>query len=253
MTALPWLRRLPLFLLGPALLLALWEWSTASGLAPATLLVPPGQVQETLQLMLGSGELTQAMGVTLLRVASGFVIGALVGILTGVVLALSPRLDRSLGPGINLLAQVPAIAWTPLIIFLLGIDEAYKIFLIAFACYFPTAVKTREGVLGLSPRLLEASAALALPPLLHYRKVVLPGALPSLLAGLRIGLSTAWIVAIFSELFASNSGLGYLMNNGRLYFQMDVVLAAMIAAGLLGFLSDRGLLWYCRRLGGGAR
>ncbi|MBD2840337.1 ABC transporter permease [Pseudomonas sp. JM0905a] len=244
------LLRLPVTLVAPLLVLALWYWVAANELAPATLLVPPAQVLETLWLMLGSGELVEASGITLARVAAGFLAGSLVGIATGVVLALSPRVDRNLGLAINLLAQVPAIAWTPLIIFLLGIDEAYKVFLIAFACYFPVAVKTREGILGLSPRLLEAAAALALPPALRYRKVILPGALPALLAGLRIGLSKAWIAAIFGELFASSSGLGYLMNSGRIYFQMDMVLAAMLATGVLGFLSDRFLLWLHDRLPG---
>lgn len=239
-------------LIAPLLVLAAWWWVTLQELVPATLLVPPAQVGETLWQMLEDGELLDAAYITLARVASGFMLGSLIGIATGIVLAWSPRLDRSLGTFLNVLAQVPVIGWTSLVIIALGIDEGFKLFLIAFACYFPATVKTREGILTLPPRLLEVAAALRLPVLLRYRKVILPGCLSKIIAGLRIGLAKAWMTAIFTELFAASSGLGFLMNNGRMYFQTDVVLAAVLATGLLGFFSDRLLLWLEARLPGHA-
>lgn len=232
------LQSVALSTIAPLAVLALWWWATAHELAPAEILVSPALVAQTFVEMLGSGELLEAALVSGRRVALGFIVGSAIGLLLGGALARLRWLDRTLGIGVTLLAQVPGIAWTPLIIALFGIGETYKIFLIAFACFFPVVVKTREGMLSIQRSLLEVAEVLALPTFARYRRVIVPAALPQIMAGVRIALSKAWLSVVFAELFAASAGLGYLMNAGRMYFQMEVVMCAAIVAGLLGYGTD---------------
>ncbi|MCU1718187.1 ABC transporter permease [Pseudomonas sp. 5P_3.1_Bac2] len=235
-------------LLLPGLGLLLWYAVSRQDDSVSALLVPPRQVAETLWLMLTSGELWQAVQITCARVAAGFALGSALGIALGVLLARWRRLESTLGLLINALAQVPSVAWAPLLISALGIDEAFKLVLIALACFFPVAVNVRQALQNFPPALLEAAASLTLTPWLRYRKVLLPGIRDQLLTGLRLGLSSAWIIALFSELFAASSGLGFLINSGRMYFQMDTVLAATLCTGLLAYACDRVLLQLQRTL-----
>jgi sulfonate transport system permease protein len=185
------------------------------------------------------GELSVAVLQTLRRVVSGFVFGAALGVLCGAILASSSKLDRYAGPVLYALLQVPGLVWVPALIAIFGIDESFKWASIALTVFFPVASNSYEAIRGISHRYLELGAVLCLTPSTRMRTILLPAIMPRLVAGLRIGMSKAWLVVVFVELYAASSGLGYLMDEGRTTFQMDVVLVAVFATGILGYGMDQ--------------
>jgi sulfonate transport system permease protein len=240
--AVAWLGRAATWLASPVLLLVLWWWLTERELVPIQILVPPYDVFDTARTMLVDGELQEAALASLFRVLAGFAIGAACGVVFGTLVAVSPRLDRYAGPLFYAFAQMPAVAWAPIAILLLGIGEEFKVAVIGLAVFVPVTIGTQEAIRTIPLRYLEVAAALALPAGLRFRRVLLPATLPRIVAGLRIGLSKGWMVLVFAELFCANVGLGHLMDVGRTQFQMDLVLTAVLVTGGLGFAMDRMLV-----------
>jgi len=243
--------RMALPFVAPTLVLAAWWWVTATGRVPLQTLQPPAEVFITARTMLIDGELLDAAAQTLRRIAGGFVLGSLIGIAAGALLGGHRLLDRYAGPLLYALMHIPGLVWVPALIAAFGIGEGFKFAGIALAVFFPVASSVYEAVRGIPVRYLELGAVLKLPPLTRTRRILLPAVWPRLVAGLRIGASKAWLVVVFVELFAASSGLGYLMDSGRTMFQMDVVLTAVVVAGVLGYAMDCALLFAGSRAGRG--
>ncbi|MGY8707427.1 ABC transporter permease [Bradyrhizobium sp. 18BD] len=225
----------------PAVALPIWIIGADRGWLPEQILPRPGDVLHTLRDMIASGELAQHAGYSLRRVAYGFVVGAGAGLVIGSAMGLSRRVDEYVRPLFTAIAQVPALAWIPLAMLLLGIGEALKIVVIAKAAFVPVAMNTSAGIANVPKAFVEVGQTFRFTPSQMLRHVVLPGAVPPIFTGLRYGLTHAWIALVSVELLASSEGLGYLLVWGRQMFWLDTVLVAMIVIGLIGFISDKAL------------
>jgi sulfonate transport system permease protein len=145
-------------------------------------------------------------------------------------------------------AQVPVLGWLPLLMLLVGIDEALKIILIAKAALVPIALNTCKGIQGVPTRYIEVAKVLRFTRWQLLSRVVFPAALAPIWGGIRYGLTHAWLALVVVELLASSEGLGYMIVYGRQLFQLDVVLAAVLVVGLVGYTLDKLLALIEKRL-----
>ncbi|HEX8605804.1 MAG TPA: ABC transporter permease [Pseudoduganella sp.] len=224
-------------LLLPALALAGVELLVRAGAVPAHLLPPPSEIAATLA-QLGHADLLGHVLASTLRVAAGYAAGALLGIVIGAAVGLDARIATLLDPTFQALRAVPSLAWVPLLLLWLGIDEAPKLVLIAIGAFFPVYMGAAAGIAGVDRKLVEVGRLYRLRGVALARRVLLPAALPSLMTGLRNGLSLAWMFMVAAELIAASRGLGYLLSDGRETGRADIVLAAILLLALLGKLSD---------------
>lgn len=227
-------------LAAPLSLLLVWQLACSSGLAPAQVLVPPSEVARSLWLMAGSGELGRHVGDSLYRLAFGFTLGALAGLVFGASIALWRVAEAAFSPLFLTLWQVPVIAFIPTMVIFLGINEPFKIAVVAVAAFFPIALATFDAVRGVPKAWFEVARVYRtrLPDLVW--RILIPATVPGVLTGLRIALTRAWIVLVAAEILAADSGIGQMMEMGRQLFQLDVVLSGVVVSGLIGFVLDRG-------------
>jgi sulfonate transport system permease protein len=165
-------------------------------------------------------------------------------------MGLSPTLKDYVYPLFNAFSQVPVLGWLPLLMLLVGIDEALKVILVAKAALVPVALNTYHGIRGVPTRFIEVARVLRFSRWQLLSRVVFPAALPTVWNGIRYGLTHAWLALVVVELLASSEGLGFMIVYGRQLFQLDVVMAAVIVVGAAGCLLDRLLaaieLWLLR-------
>jgi sulfonate transport system permease protein len=153
-----------------------------------------------------------------------------------------------LDPTFQALRAIPSLAWVPLLLLWLGIDEAPKIVLIAIGAFFPVYMGVASGFRDVDRKLVEVARMYGLSDGALVRRVLLPAALPSILTGLRNGLSLAWMFMVAAELIAATNGLGYLLTDGRETSRADIVLAAIVLLAILGKITDTGMQALERRL-----
>lgn len=225
-------------LIVPAVLVAIWEAVVRGGLIPANLLPPPSALIATVRELLADGTLQQNMLISSLRVLAGFSIGAGLGVVIGAAVGLSAKAEALIGPTFQGLRAIPSLAWVPLLLLWLGIDETPKIVLIAIGAFFPVYTGLVSGIHNVDRKLVEFGRVYGLKGATLIRRIFLPAALPSLFVGLRTGLSLAWMFLVAAELIAATQGLGYLLSDGRETGRADEVIVAILALALLGKLSD---------------
>lgn len=235
-------------LLVPAGLSGLWWASAAGGWLPAQLLPAPATVWDALAETAASGDLWADTLISLQRVGAGFALGALAGLVFGGAIGLSRTLRELFDPLFLLLAQVPSLAWIPLVILAIGIDEAMKVTVIAWASFVPVVLGVAQGIREVPASLRELARALTFSPWDLVSRVILPAAVPAIFTGLREGLANAWQTMVAAELFASSEGLGYLIALGRQLFQLDLVLAMVLVLGAVGLVVNGALALAERRL-----
>ncbi|WP_431047156.1 ABC transporter permease [Roseateles sp. L2-2] len=231
----------PTWLLGalpPVVVLALAEAAVRFGWIAPNLLPAPSDVAAALAQMLRDGQLTQHVLASTLRVAGGFALGAVLAVLLGALVGLSGLAAAVLTPSFQALRAIPSLAWVPLLLLWLGIDEASKIALIAIGAFFPVYMGVSSGFRDVDRKLVEVARLRGLGRVALARRVLLPAALPALLTGLRNGLSLAWMFMVAAELIAASRGLGYLLTDGRETGRADLVMAAIVLLALLGKLTD---------------
>lgn len=225
----------------PLAVLLLWQVGAQFELIPAQILPAPLVVAQTFADLWGTGELQDHLLISLGRVLYGFSLGTGLGLLLGVSMGLSPVVRDYLYPTFRLFAQVPSLGWLPLLMMVVGIDEALKIILISKAAFVPVTVNTYNGLRNVPTSLIEVSRVFRFTRWQLLRRVVFPSAFPTLWNGIRYGLTHAWLALVAVELLASSEGLGFLIVYGRQLFQLDVVLAAVVVVGAVGFALDRVL------------
>jgi sulfonate transport system permease protein len=232
----------------PAVVLSVWFAGTGWEWLPEQILPKPSEVGATLLQMVRSGELQSHAGISLLRVVYGFSVGAALGFALGAAMGLSRTVEDYVRPLFTAISQVPALAWIPLAMLLLGIGETLKIVVIAKAAFVPVVMNTSAGIRNVSAQYIEVGETFRFSVWQKLRLVVLPGSVPSMFTGLRYGLTHAWIALVSVELVASSEGLGYLLVWGRQMLWLDTVLVSMLVIGVIGFLSDKLLALIERRL-----
>jgi sulfonate transport system permease protein len=225
-------------LIVPVLLLIVWEAVVRAGLIAPNLLPPPSELVGTLRELSAGGAILQHVLASSLRVLVGFSIGASLGVAVGAAVGLSPRAEALIGPTFQAVRAIPSLAWAPLLLLWLGIDEAPKIVLIAIGAFFPVYLNVLSGVHNVDRKLVEVGRIYGLGPVALARRIFLPAALPAVFVGLRSGLSLGWMFLVAAELIAASKGLGYLLTEGRESGRADEVIVAIIALAVLGKLSD---------------
>jgi sulfonate transport system permease protein len=231
-----------------ALLLGL-EALVRSGILPAHQMPAPTQVAQTLFNLAVSGELLRHINASLLRVAAGFLIGAGLAIVIGTWVGLSRRAEAYLEPTFQAFRAIPSLAWVPLLLLWLGIDETPKVVLIALGAFFPVYLALLAGIRNIDRKLVEVGQLYQLSRFALVRRILLPAALPNLFTGLRGALSLSWMFLVAAELIAATRGLGYLLSDGRETSRPDLVIAAILLLAVLGKLSDSLLkYWETRAL-----
>jgi len=224
-------------LLLPLAALAAAELAVRSGTLPASQLPPPSAVAETIADLARNG-LAKHITASTLRVLAGFGAGAVLAIALGAAVGLSRRLSALLDPAFQALRAIPSLAWVPLLLLWLGIDEAPKIVLIAIGAFFPVYMGVASGIRDVDRKLIEVGRLYRLNGIQLARRVLLPASLPAILTGLRNGLSLAWMFMVAAELIAASKGLGYLLSDGRETSRADIVIAAIVLLAILGKISD---------------
>ncbi len=225
-------------LIVPVILLVIWESVVRLGWVSAHLLPPPSELSRTLVELASSGALLQHIGVSSARVLAGFAIGAGLALPVAAAVGLSRRVEALFDPTFQAIRAIPSLAWVPLLLLWLGIDEASKISLIAIGAFFPVYLNFVAGIQNVDRKLVEVGGIYGLTGRKLITRIFLPAALPNLFTGLRSGLSLAWMFLVAAELIAATKGLGYLLTDGRETGRADLVVVAIIVLALLGKITD---------------
>ncbi len=249
----PFSPQFSLSLLSVAVLLLVWWGVTALNLVAPLFLPPPQQVLKKLLLIASpqgfmDATLWQHLGASLARMLVALFFAALIGIPVGIAMGLSPAIRGLLDPLIELYRPVPPLAYLPLMVIWFGIGETSKILLIYLAIFAPVTLSTLAGVKNAQQVRIRAAQALGASRWQLLRFVILPGALPEILTGLRIGLGVGWSTLVAAELIAATRGLGFMVQSAGEFLATDVVLAGIAVIALIAFSLELGLRALQRRL-----
>lgn len=221
----------------PLALLALWAAVAHSGLVNTRIIVPVERVLAVPFTDVHGRHLWMGMVVSLLRMLAGFGIGAAAGLGLGVLMGLSHTAERLFGPSFHAVRQIALYAWIPLLTAWFGNGDTAKIVFIALSAFFPMVLNTHEGLRSISPQHREVARVLRLSRARLIRRVLLPGAMPSIAIGVQLALIYAWISTVGAEYaMGLGVGLGTLLSEGREHFRMDIVIVGVLALALVGFL-----------------
>jgi sulfonate transport system permease protein len=222
----------------PALILVVWQVAASLGWIGDTVMPSPSAVAQAAWRLTLSGELPQNLGVSALRALAGLAVGGGIGLALGLLNGLS-RLSFSVtDTSVQMIRNVPHLALIPLVIVWFGIDEGAKLFIVALGVFFPIYVNTLHGVRSVDPQLIEMAGSYGFRGWPLFRRVILPGALPSIFVGLRFALGVMWLTLIFAETIAAQSGIGYMAMQAREFMQTDVIVLSILLYALLGKGAD---------------
>jgi sulfonate transport system permease protein len=202
-------------------------------------------VGKTIYELAVAGDLWKHAGITIARVFVGFVLGASAGTLFGALTGYLPIARKLLDPSLQALRSVPSIAWVPLFLLWLGIQETSKIALISVGAFFPVYLNLSVAMRHIDPKLLEVGKLYRLSSLQMIRRLILPAVLPEYIVGLRSGLGLAWMFVVAAELLGASSGIGYLMVDGEMTGRAAIILASVILFAIFGKTTD----WMMNALG----
>ncbi|UGQ11564.1 ABC transporter permease subunit [Yinghuangia sp. ASG 101] len=242
--ALPWLV--------PVALLVSWHWGSESGALSPTVLPGPAEVWRSARELSDSGELWRHIGVSLRRIAIGFSLGAATGLALGFLVGMSRLAEGLLDRSLQMIRTIPHLALVPLFIAWFGIGEQPKILLVALGTMFPVYLNTVTGIRTVDERLIQLGRSYGLGRRALVREIVVPGAMPSILSGIRYALGVAWLTLVVAETIASQDGIGYLAQNARELLRTEQLVLAIVLYALAGLLADiltrlierRALRWH---------
>ncbi|MFD5596533.1 ABC transporter permease [Streptomyces griseorubiginosus] len=229
-----WLRRTT----GPVLLLLLWQLLSATGVLTPDVLASPGRIAQVAGDLIADGSLASAMTTSLQRVAGGLLLGTIIGTGLALVSGLFRVGEDIVDAPVQMLRTVPFVGLIPLFIIWFGIGEAPKIAIITLGVTFPLYLNVYAGIRGVDSQLIEAGESLGLSRWGLVRHVILPGALPGAMTGLRYSLGIAWLALVFAEQVNADSGIGFLMVQARDFLRTDVIVVCLIVYAFLGLLAD---------------
>ncbi len=228
--ALPWL--------APVALLVVWQLASSSGRLPSRFLPSPRAIVKSFIELSVSGELWTHVRVSTMRALSGLAVGGGLGLILGLLTGSFRWAEMLLDTTLQMIRNIPALALIPLVILWFGIDESAKVFLVALGVFFPIYINTFHGIQSVDHGLLEMGRTYGLSGWALYREVILPGALPSILVGVRFSLGFMWVMLIVAETISARSGIGYMTMNARDFMQTDVMVVGILLYALLGKAAD---------------
>jgi sulfonate transport system permease protein len=222
----------------PVTLIVAWQIASSSGWLSTRVLPAPLDVVKAAWTLTASGELWTHVKVSAGRALAGLAIGGGLGLALGLLTGSVKFFETLLDSTIQMVRNIPALALIPLVILWFGIDETAKLFLISVSVFFPIYLNTFHGIRNVDPQLIEMGRTYGLSRWDLYRQVILPGALSSILVGLRFSLGLMWVILIVAETISAQAGIGYLTMNAREFLQTDIVLVGILLYALLGKLAD---------------
>ena len=231
-------RGLLLSWLAPVAIVILWELSAKAGWISPQVLPAPSKVLNTAVKLVATGSLLDDLGISLLRAATGFAIGGSIGFSLGILVGFSKIAEAAIDRSIQMIRAIPFLALLPLVIVWLGVGEAQKIFLVALGVSFPIYINTTLGIRQVDPKLIELGRVQGLGTFELIRRIVLPGALPSILTGVRYALATAWLALVVAETIGAQSGIGFLAMDAREFLRTDVIVLTIAIYALIGVAAD---------------
>ncbi len=224
--------------LTPLLVFLLWETASQLGWIRKQVMPPPSTVLATAWAMTLSGELPRHLGASMLRAAGGFFVGGLLGFGLGILTGFSPLAHALFDRVVQMIRAIPFLALLPLVIVWFGVDESGKIFLVSLAVFFPIYINTGLGIRQIDPKLLEVARVTRLSRIETVRRIILPGAMPSVLTGVRYSLATAWLALVIAETLATTVGIGFLNTDAREFLQTDIIVLTVIIYAVIGVAAD---------------
>jgi sulfonate transport system permease protein len=237
---LPWI--------APLTILIVWEWFARFGGLSPNILPAPTKVAGAAVKLIENGQLLPDLAISLMRAATGFVIGGSIGFALGIAVGFSRLAEALLDRTIQMVRAIPFLAVLPLVIVWLGIGETAKIFLVALGVTFPIYINTVLGIRQVDPKLLELGRVTGLSDWKLIRCIVFPGALPSILTGVRYALATAWLALVVAETIAASSGIGFLAMDAREFLRTDIIVLAIVIYAGIGVIADSIARFLERRL-----
>ena len=222
----------------PLAIIIVWQIACTLGLVPQRVLPAPSDVAIAGWKMLRSGELLRNIWVSFWRAGIGFLIGGAIGFAFGLANGLSKLSGQLTDTTLQMVRNIPHLALIPLVILWFGIDETAKLFLVALGVFFPVYLNTLHGIRNVDPQLIEMGRTYGMDDVELFRRVIFPGALPSIFVGIRFALGIMWLTLIVAETIAASSGLGYMAMQAREFMQIDVVVLSILIYALLGKLAD---------------
>jgi sulfonate transport system permease protein len=222
----------------PVVLLVVWQAAAQLGWLSTRILPAPLDVVKAAITLALSGELWSHVWTSTWRALAGFVIGGGLGLGLGLLTGSFTKAETLLDSTIQMVRNIPPLALIPLVILWFGIEEKAKLFLVSLGVFFPLYINTYHGIRSVDKGLIEMGRSYGLSGWQLYREVILPGALPSILVGVRYSLGLMWVILIVAETIAADAGIGYMTMNAREFLQTDVVLLGILLYALLGKLAD---------------
>lgn len=222
----------------PLSLVLVWHWSVISGLVPGTLIAPPLDVLTRFVRLLADGTLLNHAVASLVRILCGYAIGMTLGIALGALIGTSRLGSRFLEPTALTLIPMPAVAWIPLLVILLGIGETSKIVLVAIGSFSTLVIATSAGVRNASKELVEVADVFEKSRFDLFLHILLPAAIPNIVSAARVAMALSWTLLVAAEVIASADGLGWLIWDSRNFARPDVMISGMVAIGILGKCTD---------------
>ena len=222
----------------PLLLVTVWHIASTQGWMSTRVLPAPLDVVAAAWKLAESGELWTHVKVSAGRALTGLAVGGGLGLLLGLLTGSVRFFETLLDSTIQMVRNIPALAMIPLVILWFGIDETAKLFLIAVSVFFPIYLNTFHGIRNVDPGLIEMGRTYGLNRWQLYQHIILPGAVSSILVGLRFSLGLMWVILIVAETISAQSGIGYLTMNAREFLQTDIVLVGILLYAVLGKLAD---------------
>ncbi|WP_442956795.1 ABC transporter permease [Priestia sp. GS2] len=208
------------------------------GIGSSTVLPTPLDIVIAFQQLILTGELPSHLQVSIFRAALGFLVGAGLGLVFGIIVGFSSKTEAYMDPSIQMLRTVPHLAVAPLFILWFGFGEVSKVLLIAKGAFFPIYVNTFLGIRGVDSKLFDVARILQFSRWKQVTRLILPAALPSILLGIRLSLGIAWLGLVVAELMGSSEGIGYMIMDARQFSQTDIVFVGIIIFAVVGKLSD---------------
>lgn len=223
----------------PVAIVILWQLVCWAGLVSPRMVPSPIAILKTAAELVETGELTTSLIVSLTRVVIGLTFGISLGVVLALIAGLSRAGEDTIDATLQMLRTLPFLGLVPLFILWFGIGETPKIALVVVGCVFPIYLALFSGIRGLDKKLIEAGQTLGLTRWETIVHIILPGAVPSALVGLRYGLGIALLSLVVSEQVNADSGIGFLMNSARDVFRTDIIFLCLIIYAMLGLLADQ--------------
>jgi len=231
-------KRLILGSLIPIFVLILWQLASSLAWISPQLFPSPISIFKNFYDTIASGELIHHLSISVMRAMLGFLIGGGSGLVIGLVVGLFKRSEHLLDPSIQMLRTVPLLAITPLFILWFGFGELSKVLLISMGAFFPLYVNAFLGVRNVDAKLFDVARVLEFSRVHQITKVILPGAMPNILLGIRLSLSTSWLCLVVAELMGADQGIGYLIQDARAYMRTEIVFVGIFIFAIVGKLTD---------------